>query len=78
MEELLQKVITKVYQLNKNTRHDFFFNFAGHINRLDIDYYKDGWNENKNLESIMKFTTELTEENLEKVLKKLEEIEKEN
>lgn len=78
MEELLQKVIIKIYQLNKNTRHDFFFNFAGHINRLDIDYYKDGWNENKNLESIMKFTTELTEENLEKVLKKLEEIEKEN
>lgn len=78
MEELLQKVIAKVYQLNKNTKHDFFFNFSGHINRLDIDYYKDGWNENKNLESIMKFTTELTEENLEKVLKKLEEIEKEN
>lgn len=76
MEELLQKVIAKVYQLNKNTKHDFFFNFSGHINRLDIDCYKDGWNENKNLESIMKFTTELTEENLEKVLKKLEEIEK--
>lgn len=78
MEELLQKVIVKIYQLNKNTKHDFFFNFSGHINGLDIDCYKDGWNENKNPESIMRFTTELTEENLEKVLKKLEEIEKEN
>lgn len=77
MEDLLQKVIAKVYQLNKNTKHNFFFNFAGHINRLDIDYYKDGWNENKNLESIMKFTTELTEENLKKALERLEEIEKE-
>lgn len=78
MEELLQKVIVKIYQLNKNTKHDFFFNFSGHINRLDIDCYKDGWNEKNNPERIMEFTTELTEENLEKVLKKLEEIEKEN
>lgn len=77
MEELLQKVISKVYQLNKNTKHDFFFSFSGNINRLDVYYYKDGWNEKKNPERIMKFTTKLTEENLEKVLKKLEEIEKE-
>ncbi len=77
MEDLLQKVITKVYQLNQKMKHDFFFNYLGHINKLDIFYYKDGWNENKNPELIMKFTTKLTEENLEKVLKKLEEIEKE-
>lgn len=54
MEELLQKVIAKVYQLNKNTKHDFFFNFSGHINRLDIDCYKDGWNEKMYYETVDK------------------------
>lgn len=78
MEELLQKVITKVYQLNKNTKHDFFFNFLGHINKVEIFYYENGWKENEDNIPIMKFTTELTEENLEKVLKKLEELGKEN
>ena len=78
MEELLQKVITKVYQLNQKMENDFFFNFLGHINRLDIFYYENGWRENKDTKQIMEFTTELTEENLEKALKKLEEIEKEN
>ena len=77
MEELLQKVIVKIYQLNKNTKHDFFFNFLGHINKVEIFYYENGWKENEDNIPIMKFTTELTEENLEKVLKKLEEIEKE-
>ena len=77
MEELLQKVIAKVYQLNQKTKHDFFYNFSGHINRLDIFYYENGWRENKDTKQIMEFTTELTEENLKKALKRLEEIEKE-
>lgn len=47
MEELLQKVIVKIYQLNKNTKHDFFFNFSGHTNTFSINYCKDGFRANE-------------------------------
>ena len=77
MEELLQKVITKVYQLNRKMEHDFFFDFSGHTNTIDIYYYKGGWSEKKELIHIMEITTTLTENNLEKALEKLEKIEKE-
>ena len=77
MEELLQKVITKVYQLNKNTRHDFFFNFSGHTNTFSIDYFKDGFRVNEKSLYIIDVWTRMTEENLKKALERLEEIEKE-
>lgn len=40
MEELLQKVIAKVYQLNQKMKHDFFFRFEGHTNTFSISYCK--------------------------------------
>lgn len=77
MEELLQKVITKVYQLNQKTEHDIFFSFSGHTNTFDIFYYKNGWAENKNLTRLAETTITMTENNLKKALERLEEIEKE-
>lgn len=77
MEDLLQKVITKVYQLNKNTRHDFFFNFSGHTNTFSIDYCKDGFWANEKSIYIIDVCTRMTEENSKKALERLEEIEKE-
>lgn len=77
MEELLQKVITKVYQLNKNTKHDFFFDFSGHANTFSIDYRKDGFRANEKSIYIIDVCTRITEENLKKALERLEEIEKE-
>ena len=77
MEELLQKVITKVYQLNKNTKHDFFFDFSGHTNTFSIDYRKDGFRANEKSIYIIDVCTRMTEENLKKALERLEEIEKE-
>ena len=47
MEELLQKVIAKVYQLNQKMKHDFFFNFSGHTNAFSIDYCKNGFRVNQ-------------------------------
>ena len=77
MEELLQKVITKVYQLNKNTKHDFFFDFSGHTNTFSIDYLNDGFRANEKSIYIIDVCTRITEENLKKALERLEEIEKE-
>lgn len=79
MEELLQKVILKVYQLNKDTKHDVFLHFYGHVNAIEILYYENGFKGNRNNTTyITDCTTKLTENNLKKALEKLEELEKEN
>lgn len=77
MEEMLQKVITKVYQLNQKMKHDFFFNFEGHTNTFSINYCKNGFGVNEKSTYIIDVCTRMTEENLEKALERLEEIEKE-
>lgn len=43
MEELLQKIIIKAYEVNKNTKHSVFLNFSGHVNLLSVNYHKNGW-----------------------------------
>lgn len=77
MEELLQKVIVKIYQLNQKMKHDFFFNFSGHTNTFSIDYCKNGFRVNEKPLYIIDVCTRMTEENLKKALERLEEIEKE-
>lgn len=77
MEELLQKVIVKIYQLNQKMKHDFFFNFEGHTNTFSIDYCKNGFRANEKTTYIIDLCTKLTEKNLKKALERLEEIEKE-
>lgn len=76
ISELLQKLIAKVYQINKNTKHDVFLRFSGHVNNFDVEYCKNGYAENK--ESIWLACCEyVTEENITRVIEELEKLETE-
>lgn len=77
MEEMLQKVIAKVCQLNQKMKHDFFFSFEGHTNTFSISYCKNGFRVNEKSTYIIDVCTRMTGENLKKALERLEEIEKE-
>lgn len=77
MEELLQKVIAKVYQLNQKMKHDFFFRFEGHTDTFSISYCKNGFRVNEKSTYIIDVCTRITEKNLKEALEKLKEIEKE-
>ena len=46
MEELMQKVFIKAYQVNKNTKHTVFIDDRGHVNWLEISIHINGWKEN--------------------------------
>lgn len=48
MEELLQKLIAKVYEINENTEHSVFLDFSGHVNSILVHYYENGYSEEKN------------------------------
>ena len=77
MEELLQKIMLKAYEINKNTKHTIFVNFVGHVEWLEVQVHLNGWEENKGKD--IELTAHLDKENanveLQKILKKLEELE---
>lgn len=75
MEELLQKLILKVYQINKNTKHDVFLSFSGHVNTFDVNYHKNGWSEDNKAINLA-LSDKLTCENVTRVINELEKLEK--
>ena len=50
IEELLQKLMLETYRINRDTKHTIFWEFHGHTNQVDLRIYKNGWNENANID----------------------------
>ena len=77
MEELIQKIMLKAYEVNKNTEHTVFVNFVGHVNWFEMQICLTGWKEN--LSPDIEIRTCLKEkmaiENLQYMSDKLEELE---
>lgn len=78
MEELLQKIILKAYEVNENTKHDVFIRFSGHVKQIELSIFLNGWRDDY---PDIKFETyfyneSLATEILKNMLKKLEELEK--
>ena len=78
MEELLQKIISKAYEVDKNTKHTIFVNFMGHVKWLEVQVHLNGWKENQSKD--IELTAHLDEKEaiseLQNILDKLEELEK--
>ena len=79
MEDLLQKIILKAYEVNKNTKHTVFVNFYGHINGVEVQIQINGWKENKtpNEGILIRLDKENATEKMKEILKRLEELEEE-
>ncbi len=77
MEELLQKIILKAYEVNENTEHTVFVSFSGHVKWIEINIYLNGWKKNKekDIELIAYLYEDKAIEQLKNILKKLEELE---
>lgn len=45
MENLLQKIIAKAYEVNEYTDHTIFLDFSGHVKWLQVKIYIKGWKE---------------------------------
>ena len=77
MEELLQKIMLKAYEINKNREHTVFYSFSGHVNWFEIMISLKGWEENNDFDIMLtaKLNEKTAVEQLEDILKKLEELE---
>lgn len=77
MEELLQKIMIKAYEISNTTKHDVLVNYSGHVNVLDIYYYENGWTKEKELTSIARISLEekYAKGKLQFILNELEKLE---
>lgn len=80
MEKLMEKIMSKAYEVTKNTKHDVFVIFYGHVNSIDVYYSKNGWSEDNVDDKIdiasINLESEKAIEKLQQCLQKLEELEK--
>lgn len=78
MEELTQRIMLKAYQISTQTKADVFIYYAGHVNKFEIFFYRDGWK--KDIDWDFKLETYLDNEKeaiikLQLILKELEKLE---
>ena len=78
MEELLKKIILKVYEVNKNTKHSIFLNFSGHVNELSVNYHINGWTKGSNASyrKEVYLNEKYADIELEQILNDIEKLEK--
>ena len=63
-----------VIKVNAVSKHDVFFNFSGHVNKLEIYYFVDGFVISKSIKTLCDIGFNRINE--EKALELLEKVEK--
>lgn len=47
MEDLIQKISLRAYQITQKGKYQIFYKYSPHVNNLEVYYYNDGlWNKN--------------------------------
>lgn len=77
MEELLQIIILKAYEINKNTEHTVFVYFYGHVDSFEIEINLNGWEQKKGKDIKLKtyLDGKYAKAELQHMLDKLEKLE---
>lgn len=77
MEKLLQKIISKAYEINENTKHTVFVYFYGHVDQIEIYIYLNGWIADEDEDIYLKTYLDKKNANIElqEILEKLEKLE---
>ena len=77
MEELLQKIITKVQKVDENTRHSICLQYLTHFKSIELLVYIDGWkgNAHADIQKIAHLDSRKAMEELKDILQELEKLE---
>ena len=77
-EELLQKIISKAYEVNEKTNHSIFINFAGFFKSIELLVYIDGWkgNAHSDIQKLAHLDSKEGIKELEDILQELEILER--
>lgn len=78
----LMMILGLAYEINQETKATCFVRYSGHVNYIDVEVYKNGWkytkfNEELPVAEYNKELVEITTENLNNIIKDLQDINKE-
>lgn len=78
MDELLQKIITKVHKLDENTRHSICLQYATYLKSIELLIYIDGWKgkAHADIQKIAHLDSRNAMEELKDILQELENLER--
>ena len=73
IDKYVVKLILEIEELALNistqTEHDVIFNYSGHVQNIDIRYYKNGWKEDKKGIKISDIYLDINEDSEKELIK---------
>jgi len=71
--EYLVKIMGLVYDVHTQTKHHVFVEFSGHVDNVQVRYYLNGWDKNKEFDYNQDLYLD-NEEGLRKIIKQLKQL----
>ncbi len=75
-KELLLKILELSYEISTTTKADVFFYYSPHTNTFDLNYHKEGWQEDE-IGIYIALNKAIDQENLQEAIKQLEKLKEE-
>lgn len=73
IDKYVVKLILEIEELalniSTNTDHDIFFNYSGHVKKIEVGYCEYGWTKDKKIISILDIFLEINEEPEKELIK---------
>ena len=78
MEELLQKIITKVQKVDQNTKHSICLQYTTHLKSIELLIYINGWKgkAHADIQKTAHLDSRNAIEELKDILRELENVER--
>ena len=60
--KLVLEIEELAMNISTNTDHDIFFNYSGHVKKIEVGYCKHGWTKDKNVMNILDIFLDINED----------------
>ena len=60
--KLVLEIEELALSISTNTDHDIFFNYSGHVNKIEVGYCEHGWTKDKKIINILDIFLDINEE----------------
>ena len=74
MKDQIAEIVKLCLEITVNTQHDVFFEYSAHINEIEVRIHKNGWESQKDWESLGCDLDRSSEEDLNEIIEQLQEL----
>ena len=67
--KLILEIEELVLNISSNTDHDIFFNYSGHVKKIEVGYCEHGWTKDKKIIKILDIFLDINEDPEKELIK---------